>query len=92
MRVANGERYPAFPTRQNPQRETGDEAWRLFIVGLALVLITLKLSGHITWSWPWVIFWMTSPVWLPAAGICVVYAIAFAVVGVMMLYKKLRKK
>lgn len=29
---------------------------------LALVFITLKLLGHITWSW----WWVLSPIWIPA--------------------------
>lgn len=30
---------------------------------LFLVLFFLKLAGHITWSW----WWVLSPLWLPAA-------------------------
>lgn len=30
---------------------------------LGLIFITLKLTGHITWSWLWVL----SPFWLPFA-------------------------
>lgn len=87
MRVANGERYSAFPT-QNPQRKSDGEAWRLFIVGLALIFITLKLSGHLTWSWLWIL----SPLWIPPvvlAGVCVA---AFLAACVVVVYKKLRKK
>lgn len=28
---------------------------------LAIVFITLKLLGHITWSW----WWVLSPIWIP---------------------------
>lgn len=28
---------------------------------LALIFITLKLTGYITWSWVWVL----SPIWIP---------------------------
>ena len=28
---------------------------------LALIFITLKLLGHITWSW----WWVLSPLWIP---------------------------
>ena len=30
---------------------------------LAIVFITLKLTGYIAWSWLWVL----SPLWIPAA-------------------------
>lgn len=34
------------------------------IVGvLGLIFITLKLTGHITWSWLWVL----APFWIPLA-------------------------
>jgi hypothetical protein len=29
---------------------------------LALVFITLKLTGHIAWSW----WWVLAPLWIPA--------------------------
>lgn len=32
-------------------------------IGLALVFITLKLTGHITWSW----WWVLAPFWVPYA-------------------------
>jgi len=47
---------------------------RLFITGLALIFIALKLTGDILWSW-WVVL---SPLWGPAAlivTICVILAI-----------------
>jgi hypothetical protein len=34
-----------------------------FLGVLALIFITLKLIGEITWSWVWVL----SPIWLPFA-------------------------
>lgn len=34
-----------------------------FLAILALIFITLKLTGHITWSW----FWVLAPLWIPAA-------------------------
>jgi len=30
---------------------------------LAIVFITLKLTGHIAWSW----WWVLSPLWIPLA-------------------------
>lgn len=35
---------------------------------LGLIFITLKLTGHITWSWLWVL----SPFWIPFAILAVV--------------------
>ena len=43
-----------------------------FISALTLIFIVLKLTGHI--SWPWV--WVLSPVWVSISLI----AIAFAVI------------
>ena len=40
---------------------------------LGLIFITLKLTGHITWSWLWVL----SPFWLPVAIILGLAAIVF---------------
>ena len=35
----------------------------VFLSLLAVLLIGLKLTGHIAWSWLWVL----SPIWIPAA-------------------------
>lgn len=34
---------------------------------LAIIFITLKLTGHITWSW----FWVLSPLW-GSFAVCIV--------------------
>lgn len=34
-----------------------------FPMALGLIFITLKLTGHITWSW----FWVTCPLWFGLA-------------------------
>lgn len=40
---------------------------------LGLIFITLKLTGHITWSWLWVL----SPFWIPiAVALLVVFIVA----------------
>lgn len=41
---------------------------------LGLIFITLKLTGHITWSWLWVL----SPFWIPMAIAVVFVAIVYA--------------
>jgi hypothetical protein len=42
---------------------------------LGLIFITLKLTGHITWSWLWVL----APFWVPLAIALAVLVIAFIV-------------
>ena len=42
---------------------------------LGLIFITLKLTGHITWSWVWVL----APFWAPLAVALMILAIAFVV-------------
>jgi hypothetical protein len=39
---------------------------------LGLLFIGLKLTGHITWSWLWVL----SPLWIPAAIILGLFLLA----------------
>jgi hypothetical protein len=47
---------------------------------LGLIFITLKLTGHITWSWLWVL----SPFWIPIA----VALLAILVVFIVALFSK----
>ena len=42
---------------------------------LGLIFITLKLTGHITWSWLWVL----SPFWIPIAVALLVGLVVFIV-------------
>jgi len=39
---------------------------------LALIFITLKLIGTITWSW----WWVLSPIWIPIAIVGAIFLIA----------------
>ena len=39
---------------------------------LFVVLLILKLTGEIDWSW----WWVTSPLWIPIAAALVIIAIA----------------
>ena len=41
---------------------------------LALLFIGLKLTGHIAWSW----WWVLSPIWIPLALVAVIAVIALA--------------
>ncbi|MCJ8139584.1 hypothetical protein [Falsirhodobacter halotolerans] len=43
-----------------------------FLPALALLFIGLKLTGHITWSW----WWVLAPLWAPVAFFLLVLAIA----------------
>lgn len=43
---------------------------------LTIVFITLKLTGHITWSWLWVL----APLWGPLTIVLVVFLVFFILV------------
>lgn len=43
---------------------------------LAIVFITLKLTGVINWSWLWVL----SPLWIPLAFVLVLMLVFFIIV------------
>lgn len=43
---------------------TSSSAGISFFGMLAIVFIALKLMGHITWSW----WWVLSPLWLPTVS------------------------
>jgi hypothetical protein len=43
---------------------------------LGLIFITLKLTGHITWSWLWVL----APFWIPI-GILILIGIIFFIIA-----------
>lgn len=40
---------------------------------LSLLFIALKLTGHIDWSW----WWVLAPIWMPAALVMTLGAILF---------------
>lgn len=52
---------------------------------LQLLFIALKLTGHITWSW----WWVLSPTWIPTAITVVLFSIWVLVVYIK---KKKREK
>lgn len=45
-----------------------------FLVGL--LFLTLKLTGHIGWSW----WWVTAPFWLPSVLVALILAVTAVVV------------
>lgn len=46
---------------------------KYFLPLLALLFIGLKLTGHITWSWVWVL----APLWAGAAFAIIILAVLF---------------
>lgn len=54
-----------------------------FIGILTLIFITLKLTGHIEWSWVWVL----SPIWIVFALLVLILFVA-VVIGVIKASKK----
>jgi hypothetical protein len=57
-------------SKDNKQIQTGGIN---FFGLLAIVFITLKLTGHITWSW----WWVLAPLWMPLPVLLVIFAIIF---------------
>lgn len=39
---------------------------------LGIVFIALKLTGHIAWSW----WWVLAPFWIPLALVAVIFVVA----------------
>ena len=46
-----------------------------FATLLAILFIGLKLTGHITWSW----WWVLAPLWLPITVVVVVLAVLWLI-------------
>jgi hypothetical protein len=46
---------------------------------ITLILVSLKLTGVIDWSW----IWVTSPIWIPIALIFFILAVALGVVLIL---------
>lgn len=57
-------------------KESSQSGGSIGFFGLLTVLfIGLKLTGHISWSW----WWVLAPIWIPAAVGLSVAAVAFAI-------------
>jgi hypothetical protein len=46
--------------------------------------MTLKLTGHITWSW----WWVTAPLWIPISVAVLIMGIAFLIAFILYKNKK----
>jgi hypothetical protein len=42
---------------------------------LFLIFMTLKLTGHITWSW----WWVTAPLWIPVLAAVLIAGVAILI-------------
>jgi hypothetical protein len=50
-----------------------------FLGILTLIFITLKLTGHITWSW----WWVLSPLWIPVSIIIIIASLITAFIMIL---------
>ena len=57
-----------------------------FLGLLTLLFIGLKLTGHITWSWIWVL----SPLWIPMGIALLVLSVGILIVGLVIIVKTLK--
>lgn len=66
-------------------RQASNGGW--FLPVLTLLFITLKLTGHITWPWMWVL----APMWIPLAIALAVIALIGVFQGVIWLLERRTK-
>lgn len=63
----------------NNHKSNSSSAGGISFLGLlTIVFIVLKLTGHIGWSWVWVL----APIWIPAALVVVILFVALLVMVV----------
>lgn len=58
---------------------SGSNGGHGFLGFLTLLFIGLKLTGHITWPWVWVL----APLWMPISIVVVVAAFALVVYAIV---------
>jgi hypothetical protein len=54
---------------------------------LTVLFIGLKLTGHIDWSW----WWVLSPLWIATSAV-IVFLAAFVLIGTLLDSRKIRKR
>jgi membrane protein YdbS with pleckstrin-like domain len=54
---------------------------------LTTLFVGLKLTGHIDWSW----FWVLSPLWISFAIALIVLMVFFVIVGILFALKQYTK-
>lgn len=57
-----------------------------FMMALFIVLLALKLSNVIAWSW----WWVTAPLWIPFVAMLGILAVVLMLVGLAVLRAALR--
>lgn len=58
-----------------------------FCMLLTILFIGLKLTGHIVWSWIWVL----SPIWIPFAIVIGLFLLCFVGVKIIQFFKWIGK-
>jgi hypothetical protein len=53
---------------------------RWFLTALWFLFITLKLTGHVQWSW----WWVHAPFWMPACLAAALWLVFFAMKAVQL--------
>jgi len=69
----------------NNSNSTNIGVW--FCMLLTILFIGLKLTGHIIWSWIWVL----SPIWVPFAMVIGMFLLFFLVMQVVAFFKWIEK-
>lgn len=62
------------------QEKTTQISFPFFSI-MFLIFMTLKLTGHITWSW----WWVTAPLWMPAAFLIGILLVLLVIAGIVAL-------
>jgi len=63
------------------QTQAQQSSW--FLSALTLIFITLKLTGHIDWSW----WWVTAPMWGGLALLFLFVIIMFLVIAIREMFR-----
>ena len=64
-------------------KESGKSGSIGFAGMLTILFIGLKLTGHIDWSW----WWVVSPIWITVGAVAGIFFIAAVIIGCIELYE-----